>query len=47
MIDVKLIKKIKVSGGRGASGGVATNGNGYTTGGSTKEADHALSLIHI
>lgn len=42
MIDVKLIKKIKVSGGRGASGGVATNGNGYTTGGSTKEADHAL-----
>lgn len=40
MIDVKLIKKPK---GNGASndGGIATNGNGYITGATVREAVHA------
>lgn len=40
MIDVKLIKKPKNT-GTAADGGIATNGNGYNTGGVVKEATHA------
>ncbi len=40
MIDVKLIKKPKNYGASSESG-IATNGNGYVTGGVTKEAAHA------
>lgn len=41
MIDVKLIRKPKSNGASGDSG-IATNGNGYNTGGVAKEALHAM-----
>lgn len=41
MIDVKLIKKPKNNGSSADGGGIATNGNGYNTGGIVKEATHA------
>ena len=40
MIDVQLIKKPK-NNGTASDSGIATNGNGYNTGGVVKEATHA------